>query len=600
MFQLKARSTMICAGFLLAYAGVNPVLADVPGAMDRVPTGAALIVSVKDMDQFRSRAEDLAKTLKAPIDEKDEKNPVNMTKKLLAADGLNKHGSMAVVVMPDKDGHVDFDQKDGPVVIVIPVTDYAAFAKGMGAEDTKGVASIKVDGNPAYAKDLGGGYAAMGPHKELLEAFEGKAGNLEKHKSSMGKTGQAIADRSDIIFVMNVAAMKPQLEEAVGDMKDNLKGMGAMAAQGAEQAEAMFGLIGNIADSFVRDAQVGIAGLGLGEGGVSLDFGAQYKEGSQSAKTLSGGGNASKFLGYVPNQPFLFAFAMDLSSPGIKQVVKDMAAVSAKDKNNPLSGVGSMAALTKSIDKVDGMSSCMGASPAGLMGLFANTVSFVSTSDPAGYVKTTRDVMKDLNGKEMEGIKATVEYKPEAVDVAGVKADTWSMTLGGDNNDPQAAQVQMMMGMLFGQGGMGGMTAPVESGVVSTLSQNTPLFTKAIDAAKSGKGLSEDEQIKTIQKQLPEKRTFELYLGTKSILDAVNAAMGMFGGGTDIKVPAKVSPVGLAGATDGGGVDIRLYVPTDVIKTVASIAESMKGGEDGGDAAPAAGGDKDKPKSPRF
>ena len=195
-------------------------------------------------------------------------------------------------------------------------------------------------------------------------------------------------------------------------------------------------------------------------------------------------------------------------------------------------------------------------------------------------------------------MKFDVDYKPEAVEVSDVKADTWSMKLNADANDPAAAQMNMVMPILFGQDGLGGMTAAVEGGVISTLSKNTPLFTKSIEAAKTGKGLAEDEQIKEVQKHLPDNRTFEMYLGTKSILDTVNSLMAMFGGGVDWKVPDKISPVGMAASADGGGIDFRLFVPTDVIKTGAAIAaESMKG-DAPDDAAPAAGGDK--PKSPRF
>jgi len=599
MFMTKARAATLSAAFLLAAAGLNPALADVPAAMDRVPANAAMIITVRDMEQFRARAEDLAKVLNAPIDKNDEKNPVNMTKKLLAVEGLDKHGSLAVAVMPDKEGKVDFDQQEGPVVIVVPVKDYAAFAKGLGATEVTGISSIKVDEKPAFTKDLGGGFAAMSPHKDLLESFEGKAGNNATHKTTIGKAGQQIADTSDLMFVVSVAGIKPQLEEGISEMKENMKMAGAMAQQGAEQVQVMTTFIGNIADAFVRDGQVGIMGLGLGDKGVSLDFGAQYKEGSPSAKFLSSSGSASKFLAKVPNQPFLFAFAMDLSGPALKQAVKEMADAGAKAGGKDTGmGIGSFAALKKSIDKCDGAATIMGASAAGLMGLFANTSTFISTSDPKGYLTASRDALKEMNGKEMNGLKAKVESKPEDVEIGGVKADTWSMTFApNDPNDPQAGQIQMMMGMMFGQGGLGGMTAPVEGGVVQTLSQNTPLFTKAVEAAKNGKGLADDEQVKEVQSQLPASRTFEVFLGTKSILDAVNAAMGMFGGGADFKVPAKVSHVGMGASTDGGGLDFRVFVPADVIKTVAGIAQSMKGGDaEGDDKAPAG----DKPKSPRF
>ena len=143
---------------------------------------------------------------------------------------------------------------------------------------------------------------------------------------------------------------------------------------------------------------------------------------------------------------------------------------------------------------------------------------------------------------------------------------------------------------------MGGMVANTGNGVVMTMSQNTPLFTKAVEAAKSGKGLSEDEGIKGVQAHLPANRVFEMYLGTKSIMDTINSAMAMFGGGAEIKVPAKISPVGMAASMEAGGVDIRLFVPIDVIKSVAEAVEAAKAGGEEPDEAPA----KSDTKPPRF
>jgi hypothetical protein len=583
----------------MALAGLNPVLADVPAVMDRVPGNAAIIITIRDMQQFSSRFEDLAKAIKAPMDENDDENPIAMTKKLLAVDGLNKHGSLAVTMMPGQDGKVDFEQEGGPVVIVVPVSDYATFAKALGATDTTGISEVKIKDEPAFAKDLGGGFAALSPHKELVEAFEGKAGHMDKHKSDLGKNGNQIADGSDLMVVFSVEALKPQMEEGVAQMKEQFNNMGAMAGPEAEQAQAAFDMITTLADSFVRDAQVAVVGLGLGDAGVSMDFGAQYKEGSPSAKVLSSEGAPGKFLARVPNQPFLFAMAMDLTAPGIKQLVKDMGSMSEKSgKDSPFTGMGGMGVLSKTIDKVDGNAAVLGASPAGIMGLFANMVTYTSTSDPEGYMKAARETLTSMDGKDLQGIKAKVEYSPASVDVAGLKADTWSFQLQPDANNPAAGQIQMVMGVMFGQGGLTGMTAAVDHGVVSTLSQNSPLFTKAVEAAKNGKGLSEDEQIKAVQEHLPAGRTFEMYLGTKSILDAVGAAMGMFGGGVELKVPDKVSPVGMGASTQGGGMDFRVYVPHDVIKTIADIGESMK--KPPAEEEAPANNNGEKPKTPKF
>src|SRR5262249_52312095 len=152
--------------------------------------------------------------------------------------------------------------------------------------------------------------------------------------------------------------------------------------------------------------------------------------------------NSSKMLARVPNQPFLFAMAVDLTGPGIKQAIKDMAAASDKAgaKENPMGGIGSIGTMAKTIEKIDGSSTIVGASPAGLMGLLANPATFVATSDPAGYLKVARDSLKELSGKDMNGVKMTVEFKPEAEEVGGIKADTWTAQINTDQNDPMAGQ----------------------------------------------------------------------------------------------------------------------------------------------------------------
>jgi hypothetical protein len=569
MRTLKAPA-MISAGLLFMLAGLNPAQADVPAALDRVPADAGMVFAIKNMEGMKNRLESWTKKLNIPMDADDD-NPVNMARKLLGTDGLNRNGSMAVVMMPDESGQVNFEDDEERVVMIVPVTDYASFARAMGATETTGTVSITIDDEPAYIKDIGGGYAAMGPHKESVEAFEGRAGNADAHAAAMGKTGRQIADNSDIIVLVRVEALKDQIDEGIANFREQGQQAAQMAPQGGEQVVAMFSVMTGIAEAFSRDGQIGIMGFGLGEAGISIDLGAQFKEGSPSAQFLSTTGNSTAFLARVPNQPFYFSFAIDVSNPGIKSFMKEMAKTQTASPMGP--GIGNS---PESIELTDGMAVSIGANRAGIMGLFANTVSYVATKDPAGYIKQAGDAIKEMSGQEVEGIKFTVDYTSDAQDINGVKASTWSMQMEPDEDNPQAGMVVMMQQMLFGPDGLSGMIAPVGNGVVMTMSQNTPLFTKAVDAAKNGNGLANDAQIKAVQEHLPSGRTAEMYLGTKSILEAVNALMAMGGAGGELDIPAKVSPVGMAAAFDAGGVDFRIFVPADVITTVAEVAKAME------------------------
>lgn len=596
MMMLKARTAVMSAAVLVSLAGLNPVRADVPAVVDRIPANAGFVVAVRNIEQVANRMNDLIGALHLPMDE-DEDNPLTMSKKMLALDGLNKSGSLAFAMLPGDDGklNLEADDEHQRMVMIIPVSNYESFAKSLGATDPKGISSVTFDDKPAYLKDIGGGYAAMGPAKEGVESFAGKKGNLEAHTKALGKAGGKIADSSDVFLAVNIPMFKEQIEQGVEGMKEKADGMAGMMGEQGAQVAAMMGLAQKVGHALANDGQIAIVGMGLGEQGVSLDFGAQFKEGSDAYKMLSSRGNPSEFLARVPNQPFLFAMAADFTAPGIKAALRE---VGEAQKDSAMSmGMGGM---MKQIDKVNGMAFVMGANKGGIMGLFANTVSFVSTADPAAYLHNAAEAMNSMNGKDVQGMKFKVDYKPGAVEVAGVKADSWTMSMDLGEDNPNAGMMGMMQGMLFGPGGMGGMSAAVDSGVISTMSQNTPLFTSAIEAAKSGKGLAENEAIKEAHKHLPGNRIAEMHIGTKSILDAVNGFMQMQGGGAELKVPAKVSPVSMAAGIDSGGLDFRIYVPRDVMVTLADVAKAMKGGEDEDGEKMDAPAPDEKGGAPRF
>lgn len=587
---------VLTAAAVAAMAGL--AVAEPPAALDRVPGDAAIVVTFRNIEQTQGKLMDMAKLVGAA--EKMEAGPMAELDKIIKTPGLNKSGSLALAIMAGPDG-VNFNEDQGPVVIIAPISDYAAFVKGMGGTAGEGVNEVKFDEETGYIKDIGGGFAALSPKKDMLTAFAGKGGNTAGHAKSMGKTGQGIADRADVLIITNIPALEKQLKEGVSQMQEQAKNATAMMGPQGAQAAAGIAMFQSVAENWARDAERAVVGLSKSDNGIAIDVASQFKDNSELSKFFQDSGKSGAMIGKVPNQPFLFAGAFDMSAPGIKMILKNVATMAeAQAKAAGNESQLPMAEIFKASDKTGGMAFVVGANPAAMMGggLFTNTTTYIATSDPKGYITAMKDAMAAANGKKNGPVTTKSTYEPEAQEIKGIKADKWSNKMEVDPNDPMAMQVQMMTSMLFGPTGMGGYTASTGDAVVSVLSPNTPLMEMAIDAAKSGKGLGDEPSLKAVQAGLPANRTFELYIGSKSIFDSIGGIMAMMGGGAPFKAPDKLTPVAIAGTTEAGGVNFHIFVPGDVIQAVSELGQSMKHADDEEMDAPK--DDNKSGKAPRF
>lgn len=594
--------------FLLAGSAAcfSTALADIPAALDRVPANAPVAMAVQNIEKFDAKF----KKLTAVFGPAAEANPdMAAVASLLNTPGLNRSGSLAVAVMEDPgkpEGAAAPDPmngddmlQNGPVVVIVPVTDAAKFIEAFGGDPkafTKD-AVLELDGpadapefpGPMFAKDLGGGYIAMGPMKDVVTKFDGAAGRLAAHTTALGATGKRIADSADWLIVSNIAAIAPAVRQNMQDMKQQAAAAMQMAGGGNEQ---MLDLADSAANAFLRDAQVGVVGFGIDDGGVWVDLGAQFKEGSEASKLMQGKSGADKLTGRLPNQAFIFAGSIDSSQPGVRSMLGDAlkAAAAGTAENKGPAGPGIWADLGKMVEKLDGSSFLVGTSPGGIMGgLLANSVAFVATKDPATYTGVLKQAAKDFNGKTIDGITYTTTYEEGAAEAGGAKIDKYSMLGQVDPNSPMAMQMQQAMMMMYGAaGGPSGFVAPVEGGVIQTMTPNTPLVTAAMESAKTGKGLSEHAELKAVADKLPANRAMEMFIGVRSILDMIGPFLPIAA-----DAPAVIPPIGMGlAATEGGG-QFRVYVPNAVLETIAGFAEEAAGEEMD---APA----DDAGKPPRF
>ena len=652
---------------LTLLAGASVTLADVPKVLDRVPTDAALVATVGNIGGFQQKIEKWADSLGIVEDilASGGDNPLEALRSITGVAGLDKAGSAAVFSVKKPQNEIDalkakaaakaeetkkaiedaakaaaaaepgaaadeaemtdeefnedinadeneFDQTMDSFALV-PVTDYAAFVKALGATSTEGIVEVNLNDEKAVASNLGNGYAIVGmsedkaPLERVLAKAASLSGNMKTHEAALGANGKAIADGTDVMLIANIPALRADIEEGMKKAKEEAGNQTMPGMEGLGQFMDMMKMVG---ENFARDASVGIAGLGMGDNGLWIDIGTQFKDGTELSGLFQDKGDTNRLLSRVPDQDFLIATVMDTAAPGIKKMLTEYTKISTKMMEDAAKAGGQEAEMSKAMqrlmgpfsdmtayaDKTDGYAMVMGATPGGLMGgLFVNTIAYSETKQPAVFTEAFKKALGGAGEGEKIGpitIKGT--YKEGAATLADVKADQWGMQIIADPNDPEGQQVAMMSGFIFGPRGLGGYLAQVENGFITSYSDNKLLMTNAIEVAKSGKGLSMNADMQVAQSLLPKNRTLEFHIGVKPILETVQGFAGMMGGGGDWQVPEKVSPVSMGASTHSGGMHARIYVPNDVVTALKGMAKAFEGmGNPMGDEEPMDGDSPD-------
>lgn len=637
----KARNVLRCSctasiAALTLFAGLAS--AAVPAALNRVPKNAMLVIATDNFQQTTDRIKSYAEKLR--IDDMEDFEA--FSEELAGTKGFKKDGSLALVVMAPTEKEAAAqdkpdDDNDGPdhndpmqrAVVLAQTTDYKQLVTELGGDPAAKVAKVEGLGDmPIFVRDVGEGWVVMGPVEETVTAFTPGDKMLKQHEEALGVVGNRTAQTSDILMIANWDAIGPifgkQIDKAVAEAKKNGKRGNPMFGPISPETMAQFiGPIEDVVRAFNRDAQTCVAGVGLGDSGLTLDYGAQFKPKSQIAGFFQGTGNADSTLAGLPATPFLFAVSADTSNPGARQIIHNAADISEKllttakeevkrqaaDPDKPASAqAGTMLKmlesqtagvrnLAKSIDKIDGVDFIWGYSPAMLAGagIFSGGIYQARGSDPALLKSLFVDQFKSM--QNMDGpMKMEATITPNAAEVGGVKLDSWALKPKTDPNDPEAAQMAMVNMFIFGATGqMSGNIATTKNSAIVTYSPNTQIMQMALDAA-AGKGtLSGDKGLATAVKGLPEGSWVRGLIGTKSIFDLAQMGMSFAGLPIQLKVPADVPPMSVGITGDGGGMLLRFYAPAQVISTIGDVMQQVKESQGQGDED----GDM-KEEKPRF
>jgi hypothetical protein len=575
-----------------------PASASVPAAVDYAPEGAEGLVAVRNIGQL---ADKLMKT--AEFLPPDMIGGLAQIRAVMAMPGVNPQGSLVLVPLQKGDDAGGDEGAGGNeqerFMVIVPVSDHKAFAAAAGADANTVVTEINTpDGGKVFTKALGDGYSAFSSRQDLVTSYTPARGNKARVEKQLGVVGNRVADSADILLLGDVARLGPKIKQKSAEMK--MQGQFAMMMAGGGPGNGMFDMLDSVTETFVRDADIAVIGVNLGENGVSVDLAACFREGTEMAGKLSSAGDSSKLAARLPNQPYLFAMAADTSIPAVKMMVNDLAAslnaapAGGGDKGGAeaeAAAFGAMKMLADAATKSDGVAFQMGFAPGGIStGLLASSVLYSHTKSASSQLDTFKQMLESVSGKNVEGTSFTSEWKP-AADVNGAKVSGWAVGIELDPNSPDSFQQQQVQMMLYGSppttsGSPRGYAAATDSGLVVTMSQSSKLMGAALDAAKNGTGMGSDELTKSVSDQLPAGRTFEMYIGVKPILDTGAGVARMLGQQLKFELPEKLAPVGMGATTDHGGVQMRMYVPYDVIRAVRGVMQNLapQGEQQGGEA----------------
>ena len=158
-----------------------------------------------------------------------------------------------------------------------------------------------------------------------------------------------------------------------------------------------------------------------------------------------------------------------------------------------------------------------------------------------------------------------------------------------DKNNPQAAQAEQLLGMIYGPGGMSGtFGAADDKTFVLAQGADDQVLKELVAAAKSQKDvLSDSPAVKAVSSQLPAKSVLVYYVALDNVLTTAAKYAASFGFVVKLNLPADLPPIGVAGGTDGSAVRVDGFIPTQTVQSLIAAGlqaytDAQKGGKGGG------------------
>jgi hypothetical protein len=604
MRKLRHLAAAVAAALVLACAPWTRA-AELPAVFDQAPNDAAVIVAVPNMAQLSEQISALNDVLglgpgTIPDMLGEFKREMGATK------GLKDDGAAMIVITDAKAfvDSIDGPGDDPPLVVLLPVSDYQAFTANYqgAAEGDLMKLTMPNSPEPGWSKKLGD-WAVMGPSKQRVANYQ--PGNNRAGIASMaGPLGSRYLATSHASVFLNMEVLKPHLMPVLAEARQEMEQQFANLPDAGPEAEAakfamsMARLMLDTVDAALRDGHGVVLGVDLTDQGAGMTFAAQFKPGSETAMTIGRGGNAARAMASLPNQPYLFATAVDVEGMGLGTLLEKL------DRAMPQDGGWLASIMRQSLPLLKGVKSMASLTtvpqqPIGIGGSLFSGVSIATVDDANSYKASYQTYLEEM-GKIKVDIPAqpgaaggpgqltmTTKYSGNVLQIEGVQIDQYQMKV---NFPPQLMQ---QMGpaaplmMMTGAQGSSGYIASVDNKVIMTTTPDPAVMKAGIVAARQGDGLGTGGVLKQVREAgLPPNPMAEFYVGVGGLVQMGTGLAAMFGQPIRIDVPQDLPPIAMGASVEEGGIASRLFVPRQTMVFIKDAAAQVQKQMQGGGAQP--------------
>jgi hypothetical protein len=629
--------TAVAVAVLICLAPLATARAQV---LQQVPGDSLVVIKINKLKPVSDKIAAFAQKLGLDQMQPGFADPLGaMQKQMGITQGLDPNGEAAVVFV-----NGPMNDKEPPLLVLFPVSDYNAFLKNFPnakTEDQISIVKMKGESKDSFVMKRGN-FAALAPKRQYLEM---KAEGIQPAGLSAKEM-----ESKDVVAYVNMKTARtrilPELKknrakiladfekgfrqggqqppprrapapgagaEDVGAAEEGAAGGAAGAAAKAKAnaqrekflplAKAVVTRVLDVAEQVIGDADAATYGWSFADTGLQATGLVEFTPNSPSAQRVAElkGSGESLTKGLPEGKYWFFGGTAGENAAVGQKMINDFLAPIEKELA-PLGAEGQalkgyLDGLRQYVSNLKGQS--MGwVAPQGMIGQEA-VVQVVSVQrgnapqmmEAAKKMFDSQQAAMQLMGGPAAQQELKTNYTPKAKTVDGVTFDLMQTTFvppAGGQRTPQQMQAQQMMTWMYGPGGVNAYIGALGNDkVVTATGVNDEMLKKLVAAAKADQDpLGSSKPVADTNAHLPKQRIVGWYFSLDNFATSVANYAKAFGMPINLQVPQNLSPLGGAITTEGSAVRLDGYAPTQTLQSViAAVMQTymqMQGGQQPG------------------